>query len=840
MPSYIVSASTSVVLVDTSVLTAGQAAIVLLSSQSVAGRNVAIRDSLGYLSSPQSIIISTTNGIRFSDGTSSIAISNPYASLTVSSKDANTWNIVNTFAFPLNQTIANVNSLTASTIVGANAFISGTVSTNQITATTVSVASTSQIFGPLFVSTLVVGTQPSVSIPYQTTPGYNAYVIGNSYVSSNVYIGGNVSAQGTATFGSTLQIGDSLNVGNRLSVNGYTTFAGPVTVSGGGFIETQSINTQSTLNVVGLATFNSALLVNSSIQIGTTLTTATLQTSTTQITGGAAGLVQFNAGPIIRNQGTGLAITSGIYTPVVSTQSLVATLGISTNTLSVTSSIVADGVLQFLLSSTAIVNTNGSLITNNIQTNSLQVSNSIVAQSFTASTFTTSSCVIQNSIQSLSPTSFLSTGILVASVANINTISTGSVAINSITTPQINVSTLLVSQNIVCAPAVSTLTFTNAIIDNSQGSVRTSSLNTSSLVASTLSFQNGLFASPNPFTISAPITTFQTAITNTVTTSTMQTSTLVATKLTIGNPLPAAALGPDFFYSTIGGPSTNMLISGGPGNYLTPYYLSNVIPAGQDPTDPYTSYTYFQVDYKSLPPPPGALIQYTANFFWGGEINSYLQIANGLGPSFYGANGQDQTATGTLNLSTFSVQGFLYGSSRFNITFNYTYNPAATYIDSNAVVEFNSGRLNWGYSLNGTTIQNSLNDMSIRNVYYYGSLNFASDPRIKENIVDADLKMCYDTICALPLRKYKYNADYCSTFQIGDESRLGFLATDLLPHFPKSVHTSDTVFPALSTSLLTIDTAQVEMAHLGATKYIMAELERLEALVSCCAKDKNP
>jgi hypothetical protein len=147
-------------------------------------------------------------------------------------------------------------------------------------------------------------------------------------------------------------------------------------------------------------------------------------------------------------------------------------------------------------------------------------------------------------------------------------------------------------------------------------------------------------------------------------------------------------------------------------------------------------------------------------------------------------------------------------------------------------VEFNSGRLNWNYALNGTTIQNSLNDMTIRNVFYYGSLNFASDPRIKEDIQDADLRRCYQTIESLPLRTYRYNADYCSTFQIGDEQRLGFLATDLLPHFPKSVHTSDTVFPAMSTPLMTIDTAQVEMAHLGATKYIMGELERLEALLA--------
>jgi hypothetical protein len=202
------------------------------------------------------------------------------------------------------------------------------------------------------------------------------------------------------------------------------------------------------------------------------------------------------------------------------------------------------------------------------------------------------------------------------------------------------------------------------------------------------------------------------------------------------------------------------------------------------------------------------------------------------GASFYGAAQADQTFSGTINASSFTVNSYLYGNSRFSITFNYTYNQSATYITSNNVVEFNSGRLNWRYALNGTTIQNSLNDMSIRNIYYYGSLNFASDPRVKTDIEEADLKRCYDTIGSLPLRKYKYRDDYCSTFQIGDTRRLGFLATDLLPHFPKSVHTSDSVFPALSTPLMTIDTAQVEMAHLGATKYLMAEVERLERILS--------
>ncbi len=790
-----------------------------------------IRDSLGNLSSPQSIIVSTTTGVRFTDGTSSLVISNPYASLTVSSKDANTWNIINTFAFPLGQTVANVRSLTTSTITGGNASITGVLSSQQVVTSSLFATSTSQVIGPLFASTLVVGTVNQVSPPYQTTPGYSAYVMGNSYISSNAYIGGNLTVGGTATFASTVNITNSLNVSNSLNVTGFTTFQGPVAISGGGFIDAQSIQTQSTLNVVGLATFNSALLVNSSIQVGTTLTTNTLHTSSVQITGGAAGFLQFSAGPTLRTQGSNLTITSGVFTPTISTTALTATVGISTSVLHVTSTINADGVSQFNLSSTAIINPNGSLLTGAIQTNTLQVSTSIVANSFVASTFTTSSCSVQNSIQSLSPTSFISTGNFVASTINVNTISTGSLLINSINTPQIQVSTLQVSRSIVCSPTVSTLHFTNATIDNSQGNIQTSSLNASSISASTLTFQNGLFQTASPFVISAPAANFQTAITNTVTTSTMQISTLTTGKLTIGAAVPAGGLGPDFFYSTIGGPSTNISISGGPGNYLTPYYLSNVVPAAQDPTDPYTSYSYFQVDYKGNPPPAGAAIQYTVNFFWGGEINSYVRLANGQGPSFYGAAGRDQSLTGILNLSTFSVEGFLYGTSRYNLTFNYTFNSAASYIDSNSVVEFNSGRLNWDYSLNGTTIQNALNDMSIRNVFYYGSLNFASDPRIKEDIHDANLKTCYDTIAALPLRTYKYNTDYCSTFQIGGHERLGFLATDLLPHFPKSVHESDTVFPAMSTSLLTIDTAQVEMAHLGATKYIMEELERLEALL---------
>jgi hypothetical protein len=835
MASYIVTASTSVVLVDTTLLTSGQSVVVLLSSQVPPGRNVTIRDSLGYLSSPQSIIVSTMNGLQFTDGTSSLSMTTRYASLTVSSRDAYSWNIVNTFAFPLNQTVANVYSLTTPVIYGTNAYIGNTLSTNELLVQTLEAQSTSQIFGPLFVSTLVVGVQPDQQIPYQTIPGYNAYIMGNSYTLRDAFIGGNLTTIKNATFSGDVYVGSSLNISSSLQVNGPVSIQGGLLVTGNGNIECGNIIAQSSLSVLGSASFNSNMLIQSNVQVGGSLTTTSLQTSSIQITG-VTGYIQLGglAGPTIRTQGNGILLNAPIYTSLVSTQSIEAPTGISTAYLTVLSNIDARGVSQFLLSSATIQNSNGSLITSSIQTNAIQVLNSIRANSLTASSFTTSSCFVQGSIVTQGPSSFISTGTVYTSSMNVSFISSGSIQIGSIQTPAVEVSSLTVFQSFQCAPAVSTIFMNVATIDNSLGSFYTNSMNASSVTTSSLAFQSGILYTPNTLTINSPNTYFQTANTSTIAASTIQTSSITVSKLTIGNS-NVVGNGPNFFYSTVGQPSTNILITGGPGDYLSPYFLSNIVPSGQNPTQPYTSYVYFQADYKGSPIPPGTLIQYTANFFWGGggypqEINSYVNVANG--PSFFGASQSNQTVSGTINASSFSVNAFLYGNSKFNITYNFTYNQTASYIDSNNYLEFNSGRLNWMYALNGTTIQNSLNDMSIRNVYYYGSLNFASDPRVKTDIEDADLGRCYETIRSLPLRRYKYNDDYCSTFQIGDTHRLGFLATDLLPHFPKSVQMSDSLYPSLSTPLMTIDTAQIEMAHLGATKYLMGEVDRLEGILS--------
>jgi hypothetical protein len=797
------------------------------------GRTLTVRDTLGYLSSPQSIIVSTTTGITFMDGTSSIQVSQPYASMSFSSRDANTWNIINTFGFPLYNTIANVSTLSVSTLIGNSLTIGGILSTNTMITNSLQLQSTSQVFGPLFMSTLVVGTQPGVQIPYETNPGYNAYILGSAYITSSVTIGGNLQVNGGATIASSISVTGTLNVNQGATVNGNLRVTGSVLTQGLGTFECQSAFINSSMIVVGSATFGSNLFVNSNVQVGQSTITNVLQTSTIQLNS-AGGYLQLGTNTIIRgastaNPGqTAFAVNAPIYTPFLSTNNLTAAGTSFTTTLEVLSTISAPSVTSFLLGSAVIGNSAGSFTTSSIQANTLTLSNNFTTTSLTVSSLTATTITASGSLQALTPGSYLSTGAIFTSSLQVTQISTGNINAGVIQTPSVQVSSLFISRSFVGGPALSSVNVQTATIDNSVGSLYTGAIFTSSLTTSSIAIQSGNIYSPNSLTFSTQTMYMQNLSVSSFTTNGLFTSTVNTSRIVLGATPGPGSNGPNFSYDSAF-PSTNILITGGPGDYLSPYYISNVIPTGQNPLLPYTTAIGFNANYFGSQP-PGLLVGYTASLFWAGQASSYLSITNG--PTLYGVFGSDQTISGTLTQSSFGIQASLYGSSAISLTFSFQYSPNVNSIDSNTYIQFNNGSLNWNYALNGTTIQNSLNDMSIRNIYYYGSLNFASDPRIKENISSANLKLCYDTISALPLRKYKYITEYCSTFQVSEEPRLGFLATDLLPHFPKSVHVSDTLFPAFSKELMTIDTSQIDMAHLGTTKYLIQEVARLEAELS--------
>jgi hypothetical protein len=825
MSTYTITASTSVILVDTSILTAGASAIVLLSSQSPPGRNVTVRDSLGYLSSPQSIIVSTTNGVSFADGTSSIKISQRFATLSFSSRDASTWNIINTFGFPLYDTVANVNSLTASTLNGDTLIAKNSISTSQLIGNSLYLTSTAQVSGNTFISRLVVGSRDSTL--FNNIPGYSAYLMGSMYIGSNVSIGGNLTVDGVTRIQSSITTSGSLTVGAGITTGGNIIATGDFQTIGGGLFTCATATVGSTMTVLGSAIFNSNVTITSNLTIGGITTAPILATSTLQINALAGGFLNFDNGPTLTGRtdivpGQVVASwNSPIYTPFLSTNTI-NTTGISrVDTLQVSNTISANTVTQFIMSSTSIQNSGGNLSISSITTNSLTLSNVFMTRAVETSSLLVSSLIAQTQIQCISPLGYISAASLYTSSLMTSSISTGIIIVDSLQTPSVSVSSLRVAQTIIGGPAFTTLSIPSTVVQNAGGSLQTRLLNTSSLNTSSLTITSGLIQGNSNISFLSPVV-MDSLFTSTLTTSTLRVSSIQTTQITIG--AITNTVGPTLV-QTLG---SNITVSGGPGDYITPYFLSNVKPLGQNPNISYSTLANYTAAYSG-PLPPGLQIGYTATLFWAGQSQSYLTIENGN--TLYGSYGSDQSVTGTIPLSSFKLQGILYGNSAINVTFGFQYSSNVNSIDSNAVLDFNNGILRWNYALNGTTIQNSLNDMSTRNLYYYGGLQFASDPRLKEDIQDADLRLCYDTINSLPLRRYKYIDSYCSTFQVRDTHRLGFLATDLLPHFPKSVKSSDTIFPQLSTSLLTIDTSQIEMAHLGATKYLMEEVSRLEKLL---------
>jgi hypothetical protein len=261
-----------------------------------------------------------------------------------------------------------------------------------------------------------------------------------------------------------------------------------------------------------------------------------------------------------------------------------------------------------------------------------------------------------------------------------------------------------------------------------------------------------------------------------------------------------------------------------------------VKPPSIGPGQSYPIAAAFQINWNG-PVVPAFFQRVATTLFWGNERSCELAVFSPDSSQLtrlYGLNGANQSYTGSNQIlstpvtTALYVTGTMVGFSAFSLNFQALSNAIYSGIDTGSGITMQNGILRWPYSLNATTIQNTFNDISTRNMYYYGSLNFTSDPRLKENIEDADLARCYKTITDIPLRRYKFKDAYLSTFQQTDAHRLGFLATEVAEFFPKSVIATELAAASLPSTVRTIDTQQVEMAHLGATKYLMLEVERLE------------
>ena len=800
-----VNASTSVVLIDTSQIIN---AVVMLPGLDP-GHTVTVRDSIGYLSTPNQIVVSTVAGVGFADGTSSIKILNAFGYLTMTSRDVTTWNLVNSFGFPQNRSIASVSSLTASSITAASLYASTSISTSLVTASN-GTFGTLSCTGQGQFSTLVIGQGAPL-------PGIDLTVYGSVDVSGPVTIGGGLSVRGPMTTGS---VSTGAIVGTSLAIQGALTIGGNVSAP------TSAL----TVNTISASSLTSARISTTSISTGsiTTATTTAQQLTASSLT--VSNLIQLQGLTITPVQNT-MVFSAPLTIPSLTTDFLTVTNTITTSNLRVDRSILAPSLALLQLSSTQITNPTGSLSISNVQTNSFSgnsmTTNTIAAQNLVASNIAVSGNIVQSAV-----------GYITLNTATMNTLSTQTLYGGSIQATTFAVNNISV-QNLDITGSFSGSTLTSLYVPNAvltAASISASSITTAALTASTLNLSSGTILTDSTLTVNASTVNMNTISTGTFDTATLTTSSLVAKHITLGEPINSTIRGPYFVCTA----STNCIITGGPGDFYIPLFLSNVKPANYVAGTPYTVNATFQYIIPTANGSlPGNQIYAQNSLFWANELNttSFVGTPEFNNISLYGYYAEDQTSNVSIiyqqtntSSNAFNWTATMINDSVATLILKTTSNVNFSLVDPNVYINMQNGILKWDYALNATTIQNSLNDISTRNLLYYGSLNFISDPRLKQDIQPANLKRCYDIIRDIPLHRYEFIDSYASTFQVTDRRRLGIIADEYEQFFPKSVTSMQSPLPHLST-IKTVDTQQLDMAHLGATQYLLKEIAELRAAI---------
>ena len=105
----------------------------------------------------------------------------------------------------------------------------------------------------------------------------------------------------------------------------------------------------------------------------------------------------------------------------------------------------------------------------------------------------------------------------------------------------------------------------------------------------------------------------------------------------------------------------------------------------------------------------------------------------------------------------------------------------------------------------------------------------ASDSRVKENIVKADLASCAKLVADIPLRQYSFTKEFQSTSRVSADVHYGFIAQEVKTLLPNSIRYSQEFG---FNDFHSLDTDQIFKAEFGATQYLLEKLCEMEAQVS--------
>jgi hypothetical protein len=554
----IVNSRTSILPIETQTLNGGSTIIVYLSTTTETGQTVTIRDIHGFLSSPQSITISTTESVTLAGGT--LILHQRYGYVTLRSASHNSWSIIDQTAISDPQIPYSLRALTGSNFEAGNANIT-TLSTNRITGSTLTLQSTLQGPAPLYVSSLTVAQGTTTAI----------LQIGDSLSNlGNFNVAGGISTVGRASIFSTI------------NQNGKISTYGNVTIQGGFIHSTSGIfRIQGAISTGYVTTFQSATStggftqIQTSLRITEALQTSTFQTNALVATNLTANNLQLSTSAFhhIRPD---ISITApgytGISTPVVEIQQGLAgttsvldwitTYTLRTQNIAIGNSISSPNLINIVLSNATIQNPYGSLVTSSIQTNTLSYTTLFgpVGPQLTrviAPNLTTSTMAIQYELLLLGQVQFPT--VVSDTVSSVNTFTSslnlGGVELRANT---LTLSTIFISSGIESSQ-LSSIIITNAVFNNFGGRFTTRAAVASTVNTSSLSIINQI-NSGNSFNFSTTSVNISTAVTSTISSYTILTSSLYNVGTTIGAQLLYSTLSPGGLYlfpSTASGLSSN-------------------------------------------------------------------------------------------------------------------------------------------------------------------------------------------------------------------------------------------------------------------------------------------
>ena len=592
---YIVNTSTSIVPIPTRGISGNT--IVYVSSSADQGQLVTIFDIDGFLSSPNSILVSSSADTNFGPGISSIQLQQRYSYVTLRSENAGQWSITDESAFPLQNQSYTTQGIQFTTLAAKNVVTLNSLVASDLQTSTLTIQSSACIMGALFTSSIVVNNYPA----YLNGTNYPYFQANSASNAGDLFTQSTISTGRQGIFQSSFSTMGPIFIQNNMSVSG-------------------TVVCYSTLNIQNFLSVSQRVLVNSNVSARSLVARSNIicfknaQTSSFVAYQTQANIVQasgvlFSTGSLQTAVANSvLQIQPSLYisgnTSILYTSSINA-VNTTTRSLTVGSTITASNISTLYIPNAVISNPHGSLIVSSFVAGNLQ------AEKFYGKNYNSvvDSIVTQNSqfsslyIQGNFNSSTITTPSIITDTCVASSISCRYIDVAGSNILQIN--NLIGSLHISSAffgNQMSSFTTFSTLFDAAGATLTTAALNTTgSIITSSLELHQGITATNSLFLSTGSIT-LSTANIQAASTLTTVTSSLYTIGAAVGVPLTYVAGSPYIVGSTLSGLSTdtNSEFITGQG---TPYFPFRVV-ASYDRTvngliqNPSALSTYLNLSYS--------------------------------------------------------------------------------------------------------------------------------------------------------------------------------------------------------------------------------------------------